>query len=84
MRDTLDVNGSKNRIWTILFWTVGVLLFIALLAFLIMRKNEIRKEELSANQNSDPINQINGEDIFPELFGNEELILPFYEVKYGI
>ena len=72
MRDTLDVNGSKNRIWTILFWTVGVLLFIALLAFLIMRKNEIRKEELSANQNSDPINQINGEDIFPELFGNEE------------
>ncbi len=72
MRDTLDVNGSKNRIWTILFWTVGVLLFIALLAFLIMRKNEIRKEELLANQNSDPINQINGEDIFPELFGNEE------------
>lgn len=72
MRDTLDVNGSKNRIWTILFWTVGVLLFIALLAFLIMRKNEIRKEELLANQNSDPVNQINGEDIFPELFGNEE------------
>lgn len=72
MRDTLDVNGSKNRIWTILFWTVGVLLFIALLAFLIMRKNEIRKEELSADQNSDPVNQINGEDIFPELFGNEE------------
>lgn len=72
MRDTLDVNGSKNRIWTILFWTVGMLLFIALLAFLIMRKNEIRKEELLANQNSDPINQINGEDIFPELFGNEE------------
>lgn len=55
-----------------LFWTVGVLLFIALLAFLIMRKNEIRKEELLANQNSDTINQINGEDIFPELFGNEE------------
>lgn len=72
MRDTLDVNAGKNRIWKILAVTVSILLFVAFLVFLIMRKNDIRREELLANQSSEPINQIDGEAVFPELFGKEE------------
>lgn len=67
MKDTLDVKG-KNRISDVLAVVVSVLLCVALLAFLIVRKNNIKQEELEASQNSQPIPQISGEELFPELY----------------
>ncbi|MBQ7767137.1 MAG: CapA family protein [Lachnospiraceae bacterium] len=68
MRDTLDVNAGKNRIAGIAATVISVLLFAAFLAFLIVRKNNIREAELATNQNAQPIPQISGEELFPELY----------------
>ena len=45
MRDTLDVNAGKNRIWGVLGTVLGVLLFATFLAFLIMRKSALEEAE---------------------------------------
>ena len=50
MKDTLDVNRSKNRIENTFIAVVCVLLFIALLIFLIIRKSGM-KEEPTVNPN---------------------------------
>ena len=71
MRDTLDINADKNRIWSVIAVTVSVLLFAAFLTFLIIRKNNIRNEELLANQTSEPLPQITGEELFPEWYDEE-------------
>lgn len=70
MRDTLDVNAKQDRIKGIIAVVIGVLLFATLLTFLIMRKNAINQAELEANQNSQDIPQISGEELFPELYGD--------------
>lgn len=64
MRDSLDVNAGKNRIGSVLAWTGGVLLLVALFVFLIMRKNGIREAELLAEQENKPLPQVSGEELF--------------------
>ncbi len=71
MRDSLDINAKRD-------WTIGtiavvgsILLFAALLAVLIVRKNNIRAEELAASEDAQTIQQISGEELFPELYGDE-------------
>lgn len=71
MRDTLDVNAKRDRIIGTIAVVVSILLFAALLTFLIVRKNNIRAEELTASGDSQTIQQISGEELFPELYGNE-------------
>lgn len=73
MRDTLDVNAGKNRIWNILGVIVSVLFCTAFLAFLIVRKNNIRAEELLLSQTSEPLPQITGEELFPEWYEEESV-----------
>lgn len=77
MRDVLDVNAKKDRIKGTIAVVVSVLLFAALLAVLIIRKNNIRAEELLFNQTSEPLPQITGEELFPEWYetdsSNEEV-----------
>lgn len=73
MRDTLDVNAGKNRIWNILGGIVSVLLCAAFLVFLIIRKNNIRAEELLLSQTSEPLPQITGEELFPEWYEEESV-----------
>lgn len=68
MRDVLDVNAKKDRIKGTIAVVVSVLLFAALLAVLIIRKNNIRAEELLFNQTSEPLPQITGEELFPEWY----------------
>ncbi len=68
MRDVLDVNAKKDRIKGTIAIVVSVLLFAALLAVLIIRKNNIRAEELLFNQTSEPLPQITGEELFPEWY----------------
>ncbi len=72
MRDTLDVNAKRDRVIGTVAVIVSVLLFAALLAFLIMRKNNIRQEELATSGNSQTIQQISGEELFPELYGDSD------------
>ncbi len=71
MRDSLDINAKRD-------WTIGtiavvgsILLFAALLTVLIVRKNNIRAEELAASEDAQTIQQISGEELFPELYGDE-------------
>ncbi|MBO5341297.1 MAG: CapA family protein [Lachnospiraceae bacterium] len=64
MRDSLDVNAGKNRIGSVLAWTGGVLLLVALFVFLIMRKNGLREAELLAEQENKPLPQVSGEELF--------------------
>ena len=71
MRDTLDVNAKRDRIIGTIAVVVSILLFAALLTFLIVRKNNIRAKELTASGDSQTIQQISGEELFPELYGNE-------------
>lgn len=82
MRDTLDVNAGKNRIWNILGVIVSVLLCAAFLVFLIIRKNNIRAEELWLSQTSEPLPQITGEELFPEWY-EEDNISDGHEVSNG-
>lgn len=82
MRDTLDVNAGKNRIWNILGVIVSVLLCAAFLVFLIIRKNNIRAEELLLSQTSEPLPQITGEELFPEWY-EEDNISDGHEVSNG-
>ncbi len=82
MRDTLDVNAGKNRIWNILGVVVSVLLCAAFLVFLIIRKNNIRAEELLLSQTSEPLPQITGEELFPEWY-EEDNISDGHEVPNG-
>lgn len=82
MRDTLDVNAGKNRIWNILGGIVSVLLCAAFLVFLIIRKNNIRAEELLLSQTSEPLPQITGEELFPEWY-EEDNISDGHEVSNG-
>lgn len=72
MRDTLDVNARRDRTIGTIAVIVSVLLFAALLAFLIMRKNNIRQEEPAASGDSQTIQQISGEELFPELYGDTD------------
>ena len=72
MRDTLDVNAGKDRIKGTIAIVVSVLLFAALLAVLIMRKNNIRAEELLLSQTSESLPQITGEELFPEWYEEGE------------
>ncbi len=70
MRDTLDVNAKTDRIKGTIAVVISVLLFAALLIFLVMRKNELKQGELEASQNAQSIPQISGEELFPELYGD--------------
>lgn len=71
MRDSLDVNASKDRTVGTVVVAVSVLLFAALLAVLIIRKNGIKETEWLASRNSEPIPHVSGEELFPELYGEE-------------
>ena len=71
MRDTLDINAKRDRAIGTIAVVVSILLFAALLAVLIVRKNNIRAEELAASEDSQTIQQISGEELFPELYGDE-------------
>lgn len=71
MRDTLDINAKRDRAIGTIAVVVSILLFAALLTVLIVRKNYIRAEELAASENSQTIQQISGEELFPELYGDE-------------
>lgn len=71
MRDTLDINAKRDRAIGTIAVVVSILLFAALLTVLIVRKNNIRAEELAASENSQTIQQISGEELFPELYGDE-------------
>lgn len=71
MRDTLDINAKRDRTIGAIVVVVSILLFTALLAVLIVRKNNIRAEELAASEDSQTIQQISGEELFPELYGDE-------------
>ena len=82
MRDTLDVNAGKNRIRNILGVIVSVLLCAAFLVFLIIRKNNIRAEELLLSETSEPLPQITGEELFPEWY-EEDNISDGHEVSNG-
>ena len=78
MRDSLDVNAGKNRIGSVLAWTGGVLLLVALFVFLIMRKNGLREAELLAEQENKPLPQVSGEELFG-ITSEEEDVLPSEE-----
>lgn len=72
MRDTLDVNAGKNRIWGIGGTVIVVLLFAAFLTFLVMRKNVLDEEERlrqEAIASSEPIETVDGNAILG--FGSE-------------
>lgn len=71
MRDTLDINAKRDRTIGTIAVVVSILLFAALLSILIVRKNNIHAEELSANEDSQTIQQVSGEELFPELYGDE-------------
>lgn len=71
MRDSLDINAKRDRTIGTIAVVVSILLFAALLTVLIVRKNNIRAEELAASENSQTIQQISGEELFPELYGDE-------------
>ena len=71
MRDTLDINAKRDRAIGTIAVVVSILLFAALLTVLIVRKNNIRAEELAASEDSQTIQQISGEELFPELYGDE-------------
>lgn len=71
MRDTLDVNAQRDRIIGTIAVVVSILLFAALLTVLIVRKNNIHAEELSASEDAQTIQQVSGEELFPELYGDE-------------
>lgn len=66
MRDTLDVNAGKNRIWGVLGTVLGVLLFATFLAFLIMRKSALEEAEQPHQEmpvNSETIETVDGNAI---------------------
>ncbi len=67
----MDVNAGKNRIGTIAATVIGVLLFAALVAFLIMRKNSMQDSEAIGDESND-IPRVNAEDLFPHLYGEGE------------
>lgn len=73
MRDTLDINAGKNRIWSMLAWMAGVLLFAALIVFLVMRKNGLREAELLAQQENKPLPQVSGEELFGSDYAEEDI-----------
>lgn len=62
MKDTLDVNRSKNRIENTFIAVVCVLLFIALLIFLIIRKSGMKEESIT-NPNQQPSVEVSEEEI---------------------
>ena len=71
MRDTLDINAKRDRAIGTIAVVVSILLFAALLTVLIVRKNNIHAEELSASEDAQTIQQVSGEELFPELYGDE-------------
>lgn len=71
MRDSLDINAKRDRIIGTIAVVVSILLFAALLTVLIVRKNNIHAEELSASEDAQTIQQVSGEELFPELYGDE-------------
>lgn len=71
MRDSLDINAKRDRIIGTIAVVVSILLFAALLTVLIVRKNNIRAEELMASGDAQTIQQVSGEELFPELYGDE-------------
>ncbi|MBO5081222.1 MAG: CapA family protein [Lachnospiraceae bacterium] len=71
MRDTLDINAKRDRAIGTIAVVVSILLFAALLTVLIVRKNNIRAEELAASEDAQTIQQVSGEELFPELYGDE-------------
>ncbi len=71
MKDTLDINAKRDRTIGTIAVVVSILLFVALLAVLVVRKNNIRAKELAASEDSQTIQQISGEELFPELYGDE-------------
>ncbi len=73
MRDTLDVSTGKNRIGRPLVISVSIVLCVALLAFLIVRKAELRQAEAEELANAQNIQQVTGEELFPGLYGEETL-----------
>lgn len=73
MRDTLDVNAGKNKTGYIILWFVGILLFAVLLAFLVMRKNNLRQTELAEQEKSEMIQQVTGEELFPSLYEDDKV-----------
>ncbi len=63
MKDTLDINAGKNRIWEIAGAVTGVLLFAVLLVFLIMRKSSLDAAEALRQDivaNSETITTVDG------------------------
>lgn len=77
MRDVLDVNHGKNRIVVILFSALGILLFAAVLSFLIIRKQNMDKmfpvgSGASKEQATETINRVDGTELFPELPKEDE------------
>ena len=71
MRDSLDINAKRDRTIGTIAVVVSILLFAALLTVLIVRKNNIRAEELMASEDAQTIQQVSGEELFPELYGDE-------------
>lgn len=73
MRDTLDISTGKNRIGRPLAIIMSIVGCAALLVFLVMHKEGVRQQEAEAQANAQNVQQVTGEELFPSLYGDEEI-----------